>query len=168
MSQPALVISYWLHMAATVTWIGGLFFQSIVIPVSLSSGKLDLRQQASLLEAIRKRFEPIAWLSLFILVGTGLVQMSANPSYVGLLALSGRWATALFAKHVAVGLMVVVAAAQTWVIQPRINRLILQMAKAEADSEEAKPLLKRQKTLHQLNFILAILVLGFTAIARSS
>ena len=155
-------------MAATVTGIGGLFFSSIVIPISLSSGKLDLKQQATLLEAIRKRFDPIAWLSLFILVGTGLVQMSANPSYVGLFALSGRGATALFAKHVAIGLMVVIAAAQTWVIQPRINRLLLKLARAEANSEETMTLLKRQKNLNQINFVLAILVLGFTAIARSS
>lgn len=168
MSQQVLAISYWLHMAATVTWIGGLFFQSIVIPNSLSSAKLELKQQTSLLESIRKRFEPIAWLSLFTLIGTGLVQMSANPSYEGLLSISSRWATALLAKHITAGAMLVIAIAQTWVIQPKINRLMLQMAMEKADSNEAVRLLKRQKTLHQINFAIAILVLGFTAIARSS
>ena len=168
MSQSVLVMSYWLHMAATVTWIGGLFFQSIVIPISMSSGKLEVRQQAALLETIRKRFNPIAWLSLFILIGTGLVQMSANPSYAGILSISGRWATALAAKHIAIGLMVLVAGGQTWLIQPRINRLMLDIARAKVESEEIAPMLRRQKTLHQINFILAILVLGFTAIARSS
>jgi uncharacterized membrane protein len=168
MSVWVLVISYWLHMLATVTSIGGLFFQAIVIPISISTGNLEISQQASLLEAIRKRFEPLAWLSLFILIGTGLVQMSANPQYDGVLSINSQWASALLAKHIAIVLMVLVAAMQTWVIQPRINRLMLRIAQSKADSMDIEPLLRRQKVLTQVNFVFALVVLVFTAIARSS
>lgn len=156
-------------MASTVVGIGGLVFQAIIIPLSFSSiTKVDRMLQATLLESIRKRFEPLAWLSLFVLIGTGLVQMSANPSYEGVFSISNRWAASLLAKHLTIGLMVIIAGVQTWVIQPRINRIMLQIAQAKAEADEITPMLRRHRTLHQINFILAILVLGFTAIARSS
>lgn len=163
-----LVISYWLHMAATLVWIGGLFFQAVIIPISFSSLILDITQRAKLLESIRKRFEPVAWLSLFILIGTGLIQMTANPQYVGILSIGNRWASALLAKHISIALMVVVAVSQTWIIQPRINRLMLELAQSKGNPDDMEPLIKRQKVLTQINFILALVVLGFTAVARSS
>ena len=163
-----LVISFWLHMAATVAWIGGLFFQAVIIPISFSSQILDITRRAKLLESIRKRFEPVAWLSLFILIGTGLIQMTANTQYVGILSISNRWASALLAKHISIALMVIVAVTQTWVIQPRLNRLMLQLAQSRGNPDDMEPLIKRQKVLTRINFILALVVLGFTALARSS
>jgi uncharacterized membrane protein len=155
-------------MAATVISIGGLFFQAVIIPISISTSNLELSHTASLLESIRKRFEPLAWLSLFVLIGTGLVQMSASPQYDGILSISSKWASALLAKHIAILLMVIVIAAQSWVIQPRINRLMLEVAQSKADSDEIEPLLSRRKALARVNLILALVVLGFTAIARAS
>jgi uncharacterized membrane protein len=155
-------------MAATVISIGGLFFQAVIIPISISTSKLELSHTASLLESIRKRFEPLAWLSLFVLIGTGLVQMSASPQYDGILSISSKWASALLAKHIAIISMVIVIAAQSWVIQPRINRLMLEVAQSKADSDEIEPLLSRRKALARVNLILALVVLGFTAIARAS
>jgi uncharacterized membrane protein len=164
----ALVIAYWLHMAATIVWIGGLFFQAVVLPASMSMENLNLSQQGKFLERLRKRFEPLAWLSLFILVGTGLVQMSANPQYNGFLSINTRWASAMLAKHIAVGVMVLVAAIQTWVIQPRLNRALIQLARSRGGPDELIPLQRRQKNLRQINFLIALIVLVFTAIARSS
>jgi hypothetical protein len=64
--------------------------------------------------------------------------------------------------------MVVVAVSQTWIIQPRINRLMLELAQSKGNPDDMEPLIKRQKVLTQINFILALVVLGFTAVARSS
>ena len=162
-----LVIAYWLHMAATVAWIGGLFFQALVLPSSFSRN-LGIDQQAKLMESIRKRFEPIAWLSLFILIGTGLTQMTANPQYEGLLSISNQWASAILIKHVAIAFLVIVAGAQTWVIQPRLNRHLIRLAQSKANSDEIKQTLNRQKALTQVNMILSLIVLALTAVARSS
>lgn len=164
----SLVLSYWLHMAATVIWIGGLFFQAVILPISLISGKLTLPQQGSLLEALRRRFEPLAWMSLFTLIGTGLVQMSANPQYNGLLSIDTRWASAMLVKHIAVGVMVLVAVTQTWVIQPKLNRALIQLARSKGDYDDLAPLQRRQKILSRISFLIALIVLVFTAIARSS
>lgn len=163
----ALIIAYWLHMAATVAWIGGLFFQAVVLPNSFSRN-LGIDQQAKLMESIRKRFEPIAWLSLFILIGTGLTQMTANPQYEGFLSISNQWASAILIKHIAIAFMVIVAGAQTWVIQPRLIRHLIRLAQSKANSDEIKQTLNRQKALTQVNMILSLIVLALTAVARSS
>lgn len=148
-------------MAATVVWIGGLFFQALVLPPALRR----LAERGQVLEALQRRFQPLAWLSLAVLIGTGLIQMSANPNYTGVLSIENSWSRAILAKHLAVGVMVVVGVYQTWVVQPALAR----MAFLEAHTPQADlgPLLRRQERLARLNLALAITVLAFTAIARS-
>lgn len=150
-----LALAYWLHMAATVVWIGGLFFQSVVLPPALRK----VNRPGPLLESLRRRFQPLAWLSLAVLVGTGLVQMSASPNYEGLLSVANPWSQAIFVKHLAIFLMVAIAAYQTWVLQPRIARQAL--LGREADH------LSRFGRLSLVNLVLGILVLGLTGLART-
>jgi len=157
----ALAIAFWLHMAATVVWIGGLFFQALVLPPALRR----LAERGQILEALRRRFQPLAWLSLAVLVGTGLTQMAANPNYTGVLSIENSWSQAILAKHLAVGFMVGVGAYQTWVVQPALVRMaILEARTPQADHG---PLLRRQERLARLNLALGLAVLAFTAIART-
>ena len=157
----ALTLAFWLHMAASVVWIGGLFFQALVLPPALRK----LPERGQILEALRRRFQPLAWLSLAVLIGTGLTQMAANPNYTGVLSFENAWSRAILAKHLALGLMVAVAVYQTWVIQPALVR----MAILEAHTPQAShgPLLRRQDRVARLNLALGIAVLAFTAIART-
>jgi putative copper export protein len=74
----------------------------------------------SILERIRKRFSIAAWISLLILLTTGMLQLIANPNYQGVLHLINRWSMVILLKHLAVVGMVAVAAFQTWIIQPRL------------------------------------------------
>jgi len=157
----ALAIAFWLHMAATVVWIGGLFFQALVLPPALRR----LTERGQVLEALRRRFQPLAWLSLAVLVGTGLTQMAANPNYTGVLSFENTWSRAILAKHLGVAFMLGVAAYQTWVVQPALARMaILEVRTPQADHG---PLLRRQERLARLNLALGIAVLAFTAIART-
>lgn len=150
-----LALAFWLHMAATIVWIGGLFFQSAILAPALSR----VSDPAALLEGVQKRFQPLAWLSLAVLVGTGLVQMSANANYEGVLAISNAWSRAIFAKHLTIGLMFLIAAYQTWVLQPRLARMAMLKQSGE--------LQRRFNRLAQVNLALGILVLGLTALART-
>lgn len=150
-------------MAATVAWIGGLFFQSALLYPALL-GQLDSKTVARLMRRVNARFSPIAWLSLGLLVATGLTQMSAHPDYKGFLQLENTWSLALLAKHVTIGLMVALAAYQTWFLGPRLERAALLGASSE-DGPASARLLQR---LLSANFALGIIVLGLTAIARTS
>src|SRR5215510_9617312 len=121
----ALALTYWLHMLATVTWAGSLAAISwLILPAMKRT--LDSETQLALLEAIQKRFEPLAWFSLSLLVVTGLFQMSVNPHYDGFLSTSTQWSLAILAKHILGIIMVVVSAIQTWEVMPAIRRAILK------------------------------------------
>lgn len=164
----ALPLAYWLHMLATVLWIGGLAFQSAVLQPAIRSS-LQPSQQPSLLEALRRRFQPLAWLSLGALLLTGLTQMSAHPSYHGLLSVDSAWARSILAKHLAILCMVGVAAYQTWFLQPELGRAALRLSQTpQAATAELERLLMRQRRTARWNFVLSLLVLGLTALARTS
>lgn len=162
----ALALTYWLHMLATVLWLGSLVAVTLlVLPAARRS--LDTKSQSQLLEAIQHRLDPLGWFSLALLLITGLFQMSANPNYEGFLAISGQWAISILVKHIFFGGMILVSAAQTWWLLPSIRRAMLRQQKS-GDETDVIALRKREALLLNLNLILAILILGMTALARAA
>jgi uncharacterized membrane protein len=153
-----------MHMAATVSWIGGLFFQAVILRPAIQRA-LDPPAMARLLELLRRRFDPLAWLSLAVLVATGLTQMSANPSYQGFLAVGNRWAAAILAKHLVIAGMIGLAAFQTWFLYPRLSRLALR---SSGSPEETSSTQRQQVSLGWLNLLLSVAVLLLTAVARTA
>jgi len=162
----ALALVYWLHFLATVVWVGSLAAISILILPAMKRA-LDPDSQLILIEVIQKRFEPIAWFSISLLILTGLFQMSVNPHYDGFLSTSTQWSLAILAKHILGMGMVVVSAIQTWEVFPAIRRAIL-MSKKTKNSDELDSLRRREIRLLWINFGIAILILGATAVARAS
>ncbi len=160
LDQAALTIAFWLHMAATIVWIGGLFYQAVVVNPALERLPAE---RGRLAEDMRRRFQPLAWLSLLVLFGTGLLQMSGNPSYVGLFAVTNPWSRAILTKHITVGLMMLVAAYQTWVLNPRLSRLALKREAAASDQVAVEI-----SRLNRVSLAFGILVLGLTALARTA
>jgi uncharacterized membrane protein len=162
-----LRVAYWLHMAATIVWIGGIFFQAAILTPALSKASPS-ENEARFLEAVRRRFDPLAWLSLAILIATGLTQMSANPNYSGFLVIGNLWSMAILSKHLLIGLMILLASYQTWILYPELNRNILARAARAEVGPDAAPLNARQIGAARLNLILGILVSALTAIARTA
>lgn len=160
LDQAALTIAFWLHMAATIVWIGGLFYQAVVVNPALERLPAE---RGRLAEDMRRRFQPLAWLSLLVLFGTGLLQMSGNPNYVGLFAVTNPWSRAILTKHISVGLMMLVAAYQTWVLNPRLSRLALKREAAASDQVAVEI-----SRLNRVSLAFGILVLGLTALARTA
>jgi uncharacterized membrane protein len=153
-------------MLATVVWIGGLTALAFFV---LPAGRraLDDQAYAELLETIQRRLDPLGWFSMVVLVGSGLVQMSANPNYQGFLAVNNRWAAAILVKHLTFGLMVVVSAYLTWGLTPALRRAALRRARGGEPFDEVG-LRRRESLLLRLNLILGVLVLALTALARAS
>jgi uncharacterized membrane protein len=160
-----MAVIYWLHMLATVTWIGSLAaINLLVLPASKRT--LKLVDQLSFIAALQKRLEPLAWFSIGILLVTGLFQLSANPHYDGFLATSTQWSLAILVKHSLGIIMVVVSAIQTWEVIPSIQRTL--MKKENADPDELAKLQRREVILLRVNLVLSALILGATAFARAS
>lgn len=160
-----MALIYWLHMLATVTWIGSLAaINLLVLPASQRT--LKLVDQLSFIAALQKRLEPLAWFSIGLLLATGLFQLSANPHYDGFLDTSTQWSMAILIKHGLGVIMVVVSAIQTWEVIPAIHRTL--MKKGNADANELAKLQRREVILLRVNLILSALILGATAFARAA
>jgi uncharacterized membrane protein len=164
----ALWLAYWLHMLATVVWIGGLAALAVfVLPAARRT--LDAPSYAAFLSDVQQRFDPLGWFSLAVLAGTGMFQMSASPNYQGFLAIENPWAVAILVKHLLFFAMAGLSAYLTWGLMPQIRRLALRRAASNPVDEPAARRLAAQETrLLQLNLLLGILVLALTAIARAS
>ncbi len=161
----ALTLTYWLHMLAVLTWIGSLATINILV-IPASKRTLNLVQQLSLVNALQKRLEPIAWFNIGILAFTGLLLMSTSPKYDGFLNLSTQWSLAILAKNILGALMILVSAIQTWEVFPAMQRILLK--KEKANENELSLLQKRETRLIRINLILSIVILLATAIARVS
>lgn len=162
----ALALTYWLHLLATVTWVGSLAGISFLVLPAVKRA-LDPDVQLLFIEAMQKRLEPIAWFSMSLLLITGLFQMSVNPHYDGFISISTQWSVAILAKHLLGVVMVVVSAIQTWEVIPAIRRAIV-MSKKSSNIEQLDSLRRREIALLRMNFGLSILILLATAFARAS
>ncbi len=163
----ALTIAFWLHMLATVSWVGGQAILSLVV-IPLSRKALALEDHHRLLSAINRRMTTIGGISLAVLIGTGLIQMSANPNYTGLLSAANPWGAALLFKHLAFIGILGLSAYQTWGITPAIERVLLLQARGKASEEDQAALRQRELLILRGNFVLSIVVLFLTALARIS
>jgi uncharacterized membrane protein len=162
----ALTITFWLHLLATVTWIGSLAAISfLILPAARHS--LDLDAQGALIDAIQRRLEPLAWFCLALLVVTGMFQLSTSPHYNGLLSTSNQWSIAILVKHIMVLVMIVVSALQTWEVLPSIQRAAIRAQKT-GDPAELRVLRQRERLLLRVNLLLSMLILAATALARVS
>ena len=162
----ALAITYWLHLLATVTWVGSLAGISFLVLPAMQRA-LNPESQLVFIEAMQKRLEPIAWFSMSLLVLTGLFQMSVNPHYDGFVSVSTQWSVAILTKHLLGIVMVVVSAIQTWEVIPAIRRAIVKSKKIN-NANELETLRRREVLLLRMNFGLSILILLATAFARAS
>jgi uncharacterized membrane protein len=164
----ALTFAYWLHMLATVVWIGGLTTMALlVIPAARKT--LSHPEFGNLISRIQARLSQIGWFSLAVLTVTGMFQMSSHPSYEGFLTFSNAWALAILSKHLVIGLMIVVSAYITWGLLPALQRVaLLQGAGKQVDDSTAESLKRREMRLLQINLALSFVVLALTALARTS
>lgn len=162
----ALALTYWLHLLATVSWIGSLAAISFLILPAMKR-TLDPETQLVFIEAMQKRLEPIAWFSMSLLLLTGLFQMSVDPHYDGFLSVSTQWSIAILSKHLLGIVMVVVSALQTWEVIPAIRRAIIRSKKSK-DPEELNALRRREILLLRTNFGLSVLILLATAFASAA
>ncbi len=162
-----LSLAYWLHILATVIWIGGMFtFSALVMP--FVNHTLSLEQRLRFVSEIQRKFQPIGWFSLVVLSATGMFQMSEHPLYEGFLRIDNPWATALFIKHVLVLLMVIFMLVMTWGTLPALKRLVLAQSLGKAvDGKQQARLAQRERVMNRINLGLSVLVLLFTALARS-
>lgn len=160
----ALALNYWLHLLATVTWLGGLVMLVLVAwPEIRRSVTVGISEKETLLASIEKRFRTLSNISLVVLLVTGMIQMDGDAHYEGFLTITNAWSISLLAKHIVVLLMLGVAAVLQWGVQPALDRARLVSSRAEQPHPEAQRQHHHLRNLTILNLALGLLVLIFTA-----
>ena len=167
MSPSILAISYFFHLLATIVWIGGLVtLVQFVLPESRRVLGTN-PQFYSLLSRLRRRFFPLTNLSLAVLVVTGLIQMSGDPHYAGVLQFTNVWTRVILFKHVAVLGMFVCGMILQYTVAPSLERATLLAEHHKGDPAALERLRRAEARWTWINLLLGVLVLGFTAWATA-
>lgn len=140
------------HLTATMVWLGGIAF---ILLVAIPSARQILGGDAGkLIGEIGKRFTPMANLSIFFLLLTGIFLMAINGTISGE-ALKGGSGTAMLLKCLLFLVMAGVHFFRGKVLAPRI-------AKTQSDGAKAR-LQKLSLNLVWLNFGSGLAVLLLSA-----
>ena len=158
---------YWFHMIATVTWGGSLMGYLLFYNLFVIQDSQNLNWGIKL-----RHFKIVniaSWLSLGALIPTGLFQMSAHPSYLGLMSIANDWAYSLLIKHLLRLCLIFTQFSMTFSFLPMMNRQrILAGSTKQNELTPVNKILGGERKALLLAMILFVLILLFTGLARAS
>lgn len=157
-----LSLSYFIHLIATVIWLGGLVISAVIALPAYKQNNLSNNQWT----ALQTRLIPWINGSLIVLLISGFYQMTNDESYSGFLSIDSTWAWAMLFKHVAFIGMTLVTIYEQFKLYPEIKRIALLVDSGKMTNQTS--LTQKSTRLLRLNLILAGLVLFFTAIATAT
>ncbi len=167
MPQSALALSYFVHLIATVIWIGGLATLLLLVWPAARRVLGDHPQTHAFLRTLRKRFVPWTNFALVVLLFTGFIQMSGDDHYDGLLQFDNEWSQAMLFKHLAFLGMIIFGLLLQYGTAPALERAQLLADHGKGDPEEVARLTQRESALMWVTLALGVAVLAFTAWATA-
>jgi uncharacterized membrane protein len=157
--NPILQISLdFLHLMATIAWIGGMFFNFLVVMPTVNK-VLDPATTGKFMGTLMKRVRVIVYSSLLILFVTGIPMKIASEYYVAIINFDNNWEIVGFIKHVFVALLAIMAFLSFEIVSPKVAKLA-----AKGPSPELMSMKKNQMMLGALAFIFGIIVILLSAI----
>ena len=121
----------WLHLVAAGVWVGGLFHLALTMPKALST--LETRDRLRVLHRVIPLFTRLAVVSTILIVLTGVYNSWMHVDGFGKVW-STNYGKTLFLKVLLVVPMLVLGGVNTFVIHPRVSRLL---ANENSDSERS-------------------------------
>jgi len=155
MKDLILVTFYWIHLVATILWIGGISF---ILFIAIPSSKQALGTEAGkLMSEIAKRFTPLANLSIALLIISGIfLQVLSRKFSWEISYLENSVTMTLIIKHILVFGMIAIHFYRGLLLVPKIKRTVLDVKKAT--------LQKLSINLVKVNFVLGLIVLLLSGI----
>jgi uncharacterized membrane protein len=157
-----LAISHFLHLIATVVWIGGIFMILLVILPSAKTAFESAPTISGLMKEISKRFTPMANISIVVLIITGIVTTLYDKNLIYNLDFSNHWGPTIFLKHIIAAFMIIIHFYRGSLLIPRIGKL----SKQGKDSRVIK-LQKFSLNLVKTNLVLGVIILALSGITLS-
>ena len=134
-----------LHNLFSAIWIGGIITLGLTMMPAARNVLGPGPQLKQLMEAVQRRLSRLIYLSIIVLVVTGMLEARVTPAFQGLFSFGGTYSMVLAIKHVLVIVMIIVALYRS---------LVLGRQKTSSAAQE-----KLGKSLMLLNIILGIAIL---------
>ncbi len=150
----------WLHIMATIFWIGGMFTNFIILRPALGKA-LSPIDAGKLMGVIMKRTRIVVYISIVIIGVTGIPLKIINPNYISIINFENNWEIVSFIKHICYGILVLLAVYTFEVLAPKMSKLA-----AAGPSPELMALQKKQAAFGGLAFLSAIVILVLSSLMR--
>jgi len=145
------VLIMWLHISATVVWIGGILF---ILAVALPSSKVVLGAEAGkMMGEISKRFTPLANYSILLLVVTGVI-LAGSTENLSITLMS--WSVL---KYILAISMIIIHFYRGLILTPKISKT--------TDGNKKLSFQKLSLNLVRVNLTLGIFVVFFSVLNAS-
>ncbi|MFW9817773.1 MAG: hypothetical protein ACFFEW_17790, partial [Candidatus Thorarchaeota archaeon] len=130
---------------------------NILVLMPSIGASLEPPAAGKLMSNYMKKFRPLVYVSILILITTGaIITVLMNPAY---LSLSSEWSIVLLVKHTLIAFAVIATIYGFEVLAPKVAKLA-----AQGPSPELAQLQKIQMNSAKIGFIIALLVLLLTGI----
>lgn len=154
-------LSVYLHIVAATVWVGGLLFLALVaVP---AARQLPPPERARVTALLGRRFLPIAWGALAILVVTGVINLAyRGATWEGLLTgrlFGGAYGRVLGVKLILVVLTLGLSALHDFRIGPQARRL------AQRERADAGGVLRLRRAATRIGRLNAAIALAIVALA---
>ncbi len=162
MNNPYILgIVYFVHIMATVLWIGGILVNFFVF---VPSAKVTLEPpvMGKFMGVVMKRFKPIVYGCMVFLGITGYILVIQNPNYVGTLVFDNTWSVLSLIKHIVVVVFVIIGIYMFEGLLPKMGKLA-----TKGPSPELAKLQALQSKLGLVAVVLAVVVLYLTSVMNS-
>ncbi|XWX02827.1 CopD family protein [Aggregatilineales bacterium SYSU G02658] len=167
MDSSSLALSLFVHILATVVYIGGLLVTTLLVFPEVRRVIDGQPAFYRVLSRLRQRFYPISNLCLAALWVTGLLQMTADPNYDGFLTFDNDWSRIMLLKHLLIVGMMAAGVALQYGVAPSLERVSLLMAHSKGDPAEWQRLRRAEVRLTGLLAALGVAVLACSAAATA-
>ncbi len=150
----------WLHILATVTWIGGMFTNFVILRPAMAKA-LSPAEAGKLMGTMMKRFRIMVYISIVVLGVTGIPLKLISPNYISIINFENSWEIVSFIKHICYGILVLLAVYTFEVLSPKMMKVA-----AQGPSTALQQLQKKQAAFGGLAFLTAMVILVLSSLMR--
>jgi uncharacterized membrane protein len=151
------VLLKWIHLMATVAWIGGMFTNFFVYIPSIGK-TLEPPLAGKLMANVMKRFRVLVYISMAVFLLSGITMASLHLDSTAMQSSRTELVAILLFKVPLYILMVILAIVAFEFVAPRVARLA-----AEGPSPGLQRAQRTQKILAMAGFMLGVLVIAISA-----
>jgi len=146
----------WIHLMATVAWIGGMFTNFLIYIPSIGK-TLEPQLAGKLTATVMKRFRILIYISMAAFLISGIMMASLHLDSGAIVSSRIQMVAILIFKVPLYILMVILAIIAFEIVAPRVARIA-----ADGPSPKLQRAQRSQKILAMIGFLLGLLVLALS------